>query len=149
MPHTRSCLTFALLLVTAIGCSNGNPRTFEVKGFVRFPDGMPLTSGTIEFQSIDHELQIGATSEIDENGAFELGTFDVDDGAIEGRHRAVVVSSHEIGTGAERPGLIETSKLHPRFSDFNTSGLEFEVKPGKNEIVIPVEYAPKRGRSRP
>jgi len=147
MRHSRSSLSVALLVAT-IGCSNGNPKTYEVTGFVRFPDGRPLTSGTIEFQSMDHELQIGATSEIDENGEFELGTFEVDDGAIEGRHRVVVVSSHEIGTGAERPGLIEPSKLHPRFSDFNTSGLEYEVKPGKNEFTIPVEYAPRDRRSR-
>ncbi|MBC8353686.1 MAG: hypothetical protein H8E66_16940 [Planctomycetes bacterium] len=136
-----------LLLLAAMGCSNGNPKTYEVTGVIRFPDGIPLTEGTIEFEAIDHENPIMATSEIDENGVFELGTFDVDDGAVVGKHRVVVVSSHEIGTGAERPGLIEQSKLHPRFADFKTSGLVFEVKPEKNELKIPVEYAQTGRRS--
>lgn len=135
-----------LLVIAFVGCSNGNPKTYEVKGVVQFPDGAPLSSGTIEFQAIDHELQIGATGEIDANGAFKLGTFEVDDGAVIGRHRVVVVSSHDIGTGAERPGLIERSKLHPRYAEFGTSGLEFEVKAEPNEITVPVEYAPKGRR---
>ncbi len=145
MPLTRSLMPFALLLVTAIGCSNGNPKTYDVHGVVRFPDETPLTSGTIEFESLDHEIPLTARAEITEDGTFELGTFTVDDGAVEGRHRAVVVANHEIGTGAERPGRLEPAKLHPRFADFNTSGLEFEVKPGENEFTVSVEYAP-RGR---
>ncbi|MCA9122234.1 MAG: hypothetical protein H6822_21305 [Planctomycetaceae bacterium] len=138
----------ALATLLSLGCSDGNPTTYEVRGSIRFPDGMPLTEGMIEFEALDQEMPIMATSEIDENGMFELGTFALDDGAVAGRHRAVIISSHEIGTGAERPGLIEPSKLHPRFSNYGTSGLEFEVKPGKNEFTIPVEYAPKPRGSR-
>lgn len=145
----RQDLRFAaLLLFVALGCSNGNPATYEVTGSIRFPDGVPLSAGTIEFESLDAKPPIVARGSIDANGMFELGTFDVDDGAIEGRHRVVVIDSGEIGTGAERPGLIEPSKLDPRFSDYSTSGLVFEVKPDKNEFTVPVEYAPKRGRSR-
>lgn len=148
MTPNQSLLVTSLLLLTTVGCSNGNPRTYEVKGFVRFPDGVPLRSGTIEFEALDHDTPIMATSEIDDNGAYELGTFAADDGALLGRHRVIVTSSHEIGTGAERPGLIEQSKLHPRFADFRTSGLEVEVKAEKNEIPIQVDYASRR-RSRP
>ena len=146
MSPLRRFLPCFFLLVASLGCSNGNPKTHGVYGVVRFSDGLPLTSGTVEFEALDYEMPIMATSEIAADGSFDLGTFDVDDGAIQGRHRVVVVSSHEIGTGAERPGLIEQSKLHPRFSDFNTSGLEFEVKPGKNEFTITVEYAPRSRR---
>ncbi|MDA1056189.1 MAG: hypothetical protein O3C40_37900 [Planctomycetota bacterium] len=145
MSPMRSLVPFAWLLVAALGCSNGNPKTYEVRGVVRFPDGQTLAEGTIEFEALDREMPIMATSEIGEDGTFEMGTFAMDDGAVEGRHRAVIVSNHEIGTGAERPGRLEQSKLHLRFADFNTSKLEFDVKPGKNEFNITVEYAP-RGR---
>jgi hypothetical protein len=138
-------LPFVLLLVTAFGCSNGNPKTYDVHGVVSFPDGAPLTKGTIEFESLDTETPLTARSEIAEDGTFELGTFDADDGAVAGRHRVVVVSNHEIGTGAERPDQLERPTLHPRFADFKTSGLEFEVKPDENEFTVAVEYAP-RGR---
>jgi hypothetical protein len=138
-------LSFALLLLATLGCSNGNPKTYEVRGIVHFPDGVPLNSGTIEFESLGNEKSVRAFSEIAADGTFELGTFSIDDGAIEGRHRAIVVSKYEIGTGAERPDQLEPSKLHPRFADYSTSGLEFEVQPGHNEITVPVEYAP-RGR---
>ena len=145
MPHTRSLMPNVLLLVAMLGCSNGNPKTYDVRGAVRFPDGLPLTKGTIEFESLDREIPLTARSEIAEDGTFELGTFSMDDGAVEGRHRVVVVSNHEIGTGAERPGELEPPKLHPRFADYKTSCLEFAVQPGKNDFTVPVEYAP-RGR---
>ena len=134
-----------LLIVATLGCSSGNPKTHDVHGVVRFPDGLPLTAGTIEFESLNTEMPFTARGEVSEDGTFDLGTFSMTDGAVEGRHRVVVVSNHEIGTGAERPGDLEPSKLHPRFADYRTSGLEFEVKPGKNEFTVPVEYAP-RGR---
>lgn len=147
--QSKDPLLLFVVLVAALGCSDGNPKTYEVKGSIRFPDGMPLSEGTIEFESLDFERPIMATSLIDANGMFELGTFAADDGAIEGRHRAIITANHEIGTGAERPGLLEPSKLHPRFSDYNTSKLEFVVEAGENEFTIPVEYAPKGRRSRP
>ncbi len=148
MNRLQLLLACTCLLAVSVGCSDGNPRTYEVRGFVRFPDGMPLRSGTIEFESIDGELPFMATSEIDENGAFEMGTFAIDDGAIAGRHRAIIISSQDIGTGAERPGMIERSKLHGRYADFKTSGLEFEIKPEDNQLEIPVEYAPTGRRTR-
>lgn len=145
MRPTRSLLSIALLFVAMLGCSDGNPKTYDVHGVVRFPDGMPLTSGTIEFESLGNEKSFRAISEISADGTFELGTFSMDDGAVEGRHRAIVLANHEIGTGEERPGKLEPTKLHPRFADYSTSGLEFEVKPGENEFTVSVEYV-QRGR---
>ncbi len=149
MSQMKVSLLAAIIICAILGCSDGNPRTYEVKGFVRFPDGVPLASGTIEFRALDHEQPITAVGDIDENGAFTLGTFSADDGAVEGRHQVIVISSQEIGTGAERPGMIERSKLHIRFADYDTSGLEVQVKAEDNEIDIPVEYAPTGRRSRP
>ena len=135
----------ALLLVVASGCSNRNPTTHPVHGEVRFPDGRPLTKGSVEFELLDQEMPITATGEISKDGTFLLGTFELDDGAIAGRHRAVVIADHEIGTGVERPGKLPPPTLHARFRDFKTSGLEFTVEPRDNEIIIKVDYAP-RGR---
>jgi hypothetical protein len=146
MFERKNIALVALLFVAVTGCSDGNPRTYPVRGEVRFPDGRPLTRGTVEFELLDQEKPITATGEISEDGTFVLGTFKLDDGAIAGRHRAAVIADHEIGTGAERPGTLPPTALDPRYRDFKTSGLEFTVEPGKNEIVIKVEYAPRTRR---
>ena len=135
-----------LPLVVASGCSNGNPTTHPVHGEVRFPDGKALTKGSVEFELMDQELPITATGEISKDGTFVLGTFELDDGAIAGRHRAVVIADHEIGAGLERPGKLPPPVLHPRFRAFKTSGLEFTVEPGENEIIIEVDHAPRTRR---
>ncbi|NQT15440.1 MAG: hypothetical protein HQ582_21970 [Planctomycetes bacterium] len=135
----------ALLFVVAPGCFSGNPKTYPVSGKVTFPDGRPLTKGTVEFVLMDQEKPSTATGEISEDGTYVLGTFKADDGAIAGRHQVVVIADHEIGTGAERPGLLPSTGLHPKYRSFKTSGLEFPVEPEKNEIDIRVDYAP-RGR---
>ena len=145
MFERRTMAFVALLCVAAPGCFSGNPKTHPVSGKVTFPDGKPLTKGTVEFVLMDQDKPSTATGEISEDGTYVLGTFEPDDGAIAGRHQVVVIADHEIGTGVERPGLLAPTALHPKYRNFKTSGLEFTVEPGKNEITIPVEYAP-RGR---
>jgi len=138
----RKTMAFVVLLfVVASGCSNRNPTTHPVHGEVRFPDGRPLTKGSVEFELLNQEMTVTATGEISKDGTFVLGTFELDDGAVAGRHRAVVIADHEIGTGVERPGKLPPPMLHPRFRDFKTSGLEFTVEPGENKIIIEVDYA--------
>jgi hypothetical protein len=142
----KTMLFVPLLFVVASGCSNGNPTTYPVRGEVRFPDGRPLTKGSVEFELQDQKMPITATGQISEDGTFVLGTFELDDGAVAGRHRAVVIADHQIGTGVERPGKLPPPALHPRFRDFKTSGLEFTVEPGENKIIIEVDYAPRTRR---
>jgi len=133
-------------LAAIIGCSDGNPTRYEVRGQVLFPDGKPVTTGTIEFQSIDHDPPLNATGSISPEGRFELGTFDVDDGAVPGRHRAVVLGDGTAETRHERPELLPPQTVHPRHRQFGTSGLEFTVESDDNEIEVRVDYAPKTRR---
>ncbi len=84
-----------------------------------------------------------ARAEIQPDGSFVLGTHQLDDGAIAGKYRAVVISDHMIGNGAERPGMIPDSPLDPKYSQFRTSGLEYVIEAKTNNIVIEVDYAPK------
>lgn len=109
---------------------------------VVYPDGKPLTEGTVEFEAMNLKKPITASGEIAVDGTFQLGTFEVNDGAIAGKHRVAVIADFEIGTGVERPGLLPPAILDPRFSEFKTSGLEFEVKPSPNNILVEIDYAP-------
>ncbi len=125
-----------------MGCSSARRDTFPVRGIVRFPDGQLLRDGTVEFEIMGRETPITATGSIGPDGSFVLGTFEVDDGALAGEHRVVVIADYVIGNGAERPGLIPEAKLHPKYRSFRTSGLVLEVQPQSNNLVIEVEYAP-------
>lgn len=137
---TRAWLTF-VLLVLASGCSD-EPTTHLVHGMVVYPDGKPLTRGTVEFETTYNKASITASAEVEEDGTFQLGTFAPKDGAIAGQHRVAVIADYQIGTGVERPGRLPPLILHPKYREFQTSGLKFEVKPQNNNILIEVDYAP-------
>ena len=141
MSHCSKLSGSAALLLLLSGCDS-QPETFLVHGIVVYPDGKPLTEGTIEFETLDQKRPITASGEINDDGTFQLGTYEAEDGAIAGKHRAAVIANYEIGTGVERPGLIPPPALDPKFSDFKTSPLAFEVKPSPNNILVEVDYAP-------
>ncbi len=132
-----------LVVALATGC-NQRPPTYLVHGMVVYPDGKPLTKGTVEFEAMNQSKPITATGEINSDGSFQLGTFEAKDGAIAGTHRVAVISDFVIGTGVERPDEIPPPKLHPRYREFKTSGLEFKIKPQTNNILVEVDYAPTK-----
>ncbi|WP_372722756.1 hypothetical protein [Novipirellula sp.] len=136
------CLLLPVVILSLPGCSSRETTTYPVSGVVRFPDGKLLREGTIEFEISGVKNPVTATGEIAPDGSFFLGTYQIDDGAIAGTHRVVVIADSVIGTGVERPGLLPKSILHPKYRDFQTSEIVVEVQPTTNNIVIDVEYAP-------
>ncbi len=132
---------FVLLLSMTTGCG-GAPTAYLVHGTVVFPDGKPLTRGTVEFEALGQPKPITASGEIATDGTFQLGTYRPKDGAIAGEHRVAVIADYEIGTGVERPGELPPPQLHSKFRSFKTSGLKFTIKPKMNNILIEVDYAP-------
>jgi hypothetical protein len=147
MPFSQA--SFAIIVLAAcitgaqIGCSDPNRETYPVRGIVQFPDGKLLREGTIEFEIMGREQPITATGAIGPDGSFVLGTHSLDDGALAGEHRVVVIADYEIGTGAERPGLIPPPLLHEKYRAFQTSGLVLTVRPETNNLIVKVEYAPQ------
>jgi hypothetical protein len=130
-----------LLLAGVAGCGNG-PKMHPVRGKVVYADGSPMRGGTVMFEPMDPAAQVIARGVIDtENGTFTLSTYREGDGAMEGRHRAMVRGRRN---NPKSQALDPTLKdqIHPRFQSFQTSGLEFTVEPKKNEFVITVEKAP-------
>ena len=128
------------MTVLMIGC--GNPSgTSPVHGMVVFEDGSPVRFGTIEFETIDVQPPVTATASIDSTGHFTMGTFAVDDGALPGRHRAAVIVDFEISNREERPGMIPAELVDRKYREFKSSGLQFEVKPGRNYLQVIVKHA--------
>lgn len=126
-------LTFG---ITGCGDEKG---TYPVEGRVIYPDGTPVTDGTVEFETMSGRKAITAASEIAPDGSFSLGTFAPKDGALPGKHRVAVIADYQIGTEMERPGLIPPPTIDDKYRSFKTSGLTFEIERGANLIEVIVE----------
>ena len=141
--NQRTVLLLAAV-VTALGCHRGQLPTYEAKGSVTLADGTPLDRGWVEFESLDHQPPVTARGEIQPDGTFLLSTFYPGDGAIEGRHRAVVVVPLPEGAG-DNPRQIELL-VDPRFGQFETAGLEFTVGRNADENVFRITVEPPAAR---
>ncbi len=139
----------ALLLGTVVsavgGC--GGPKTYAVQGKVIYKDGTPLTDGQVVFEPVDPTVKVSARGDIKPDGTFRLTTYKDGDGAVEGKYRAVVLPPWPPEVYENRPA--PPPVIDPRFQEFERSGLEFTVTPGKNNFTLVVEKPAGPGRRRP
>jgi hypothetical protein len=129
----------ALLVALFVGCDHSGTPTYRTGGTVKYEDGSPLFAGTVSFRLLDSAEGSSARGDVQPDGSFELTTFTLGDGAVLGRHQAVVV----LPTQGGRPGFqlpAPPPPIAPRFASFETSGLEFTVtdSPEKNRFEIVV-----------
>jgi hypothetical protein len=123
-----------LALATIAGCADDS-NIASVDGIVRL-DGQPLTSGTVRFVPAAGRA---ATGKIQSDGTFTLGTYGESDGALIGTHQVAVIAydaaddgrpAYEVRTAASK------SLVPQRYMAVGTSGLSFDVKPGKNQANL-------------
>ncbi len=124
----------AVVLFVGLGC--GGQKTYPVRGKVVYPDGTPLPGGLISFEPLDPNAgHIGARGIIQEDGTFRLGTFQDQDGAVEGEHRVLVLppamSEEDVAKGAK-------PWIDRKYRSYDTSGLKFHVKREANDFTITV-----------
>jgi hypothetical protein len=143
-------VAFGCLLGGVVGC--GGDRLIQpARGHVQAKDGRRATFGMVELTA-SQGGQI-ASGIIEEDGSFRLTTVRDGDGAVAGRHRAIVVQV----VNTEHIPLEEhhhVLDVHPRYARYETSGLEFTIEPGKqNYLEIVVDEAarkpPRAGGSAP
>jgi hypothetical protein len=118
-------------ITSMVGCSGS--KESSVTGHVTL-DGSPLSQGTVAF-----EPQAGgmlAAGALDANGNYELLTNQVD-GLTPGKYR-VKILAWERTPDPPDGGLPPPGKLliPEKFTRADTSGLVFEVAPGRNRIDI-------------
>jgi len=138
-----------LLAVAGVtGCRQSPTTTYPVSGEVTFVDGAPVSFGVVEFRS-ESGRQI-ARGKLDNEGRFTLGTFSVADGAVAGRHQAIVVQ-HFSPDQASVPAALAGSPHRPHqsaavateFASYERSGLAVQVDPhGANVVQLIVKRAP-------
>ena len=123
-------LTWAALALA--GCSSGR---YPVTGMVTYDDGSPVTAGTLIAETTTNGKVVAVQANIESDGTFRCGGAAPGDGALPGSYRALItaptISDAEQALG-KRPAL------EGKYARYETSGITFDVKPGKNEISIKV-----------
>lgn len=129
-----------LALTLLPGCSDSPEKTYPVRGVVTV-DGKPLEGGSVLFESVEpgsSGRRYTARASIDPQGRYRLTTFRTHDGAMAGRHRAVVLPDRSQATDdPNAPPLPIT--VPPRYSTLETTDLEYEVQPRDNTIDIDLD----------
>ncbi len=108
-----------------------------MQGKVVYEDGSPATNLAGYTVSFDCPAQkVSASGLIDSDGSFRVGTFEEGDGAMPGTHHVAITPPEAPVDGPPLPRLLDK-----KYGDMGTSGLEVEIKPGRNEVTLKVERA--------
>ncbi len=136
-----SCL-LCLGLIPWTGCGPAKPKTYPAGGVIKYADGSPLIDAQIQFRAVGTSPSVVARGSTDNQGRFELTTFEPGDGAIEGQHMAAIMpyipDDFDGMSAAERQRAM--FPIDPIFKDFEKSKLEFTVTtdPAKNQFEVKV-----------
>lgn len=120
------------LLTLASGCGSGR---YPVTGRVCYEDGTPVEAGTVIGEATVDGKLVGVQGNIERDGAFSWGADRAGDGALPGNYR-VLVMPVALGDGELAEGKLPA--VDGKFAKYETSGITFEVKAGKNELSITV-----------
>lgn len=140
MKHAFFLLGTLCLLVFFVGC-NGN---IGVHGKVTFPDGEPLTKGSVIFQND----RVMAEGHVQKDGTYRLGTLKIGDGCEPGTYRVYISGATNIVSGSVREKASDpviddkiTPLIDKKMTQPDTSGLtcvvEKEMKLPYNITVEP------------
>lgn len=127
----RICL-LNILIFFAAGCGSDQLPTYKVSGQVVFDNGRPVRHGIIEFTSVQHGTT--ASSRIQHDGSFTLGTYSTDDGAVAGDHDVIVVQM-VIADGSFKHTKDHGSPVPTKYASYETSSLTGKVEPINGNVL--------------
>ena len=125
-----------MLFVGLAGCGSG---LYQVKGRVVYKDGSDasvLAGGKVLFDPADATTEkTSARGEIQQDGSFEMSTYQSGDGVKPGKYRVMVAPPPFFAKrrGQERPRLLDE-----RLRSFETSELEITVTEHLYDYTVPV-----------
>lgn len=131
------CL-LAIVLFGLVGCGSSEPALHPVTGTLKLADGKSPLGCVVEFSSQGADTKgTNARGEVAADGTFTLTTIlngKEKPGAVAGLHKIAIVPP-TASSSEKTPPLA----IAPKYLDFNTSGLTFEVKPGDNKYPITLD----------
>jgi hypothetical protein len=120
------------LLAPIAGCGSGR---YPVTGRVTYEDGTPVEGGTVIGEGTVNGKAVGVQGNIEPDGTFRWGTERAGDGAPAGQYRVIVMP---VALGDSELAEGKQPAVDGKYTKYGTSGITFEVKPGKNELNITV-----------
>jgi len=133
-PYRAALLTVTLAAVLGtLGCGRG-PKVYPVEGQV-LVGGKPAPRATVTFHPV-REAEgpvVRPTAQADEQGKFQLTTFQKGDGAPAGDYK-VTVSLYLATRRSPQEDPTPVNYLPERYSQADASGLKATVSPGDNRI---------------
>ncbi len=138
------CLAI-LLLPNLAGCNSDQLPTYPVEGTIRFKDGSFPKFGDIEFYSSTH--RINARGKINRDGSFTVGTYESNDGAVEGTHEIIVLQVSGTHLTARYHDDIKHDHgalVNKSYFDYRTSGLKCDIKQRTNQVELIVRKNPRQ-----
>ena len=123
------------VLICVSGCgSNGNRvPVFEVEGSV-VVDGQPAQHAQVYFHPEDKSQKLFPHGEVDENGTFQLSTYEMNDGAPVGSYLVTIVWQDPPPPGSSIDAPRGPDKLEGMYADKKSSQLRVEIKPQSNQL---------------
>ena len=137
----RCGITIAISFAFLAGGCGGN--LCPVEGKLLWKDGSPakeLSGSQVVFECA--EKRTSSIAVIQADGTFRMQTIKPDDGVPAGHHK-VAVLEHRPNSNAAGTQLTP-AKLDLKYADLNSSGLEADIKPGKNEVTFKLDRAPQQ-----
>jgi hypothetical protein len=128
----------ALALLTVVAGCGDEKR--PVRGTVTLADGSPLTKGMVVFERMEGGAALTARGEIRPDGGYELSTDKLGDGVPPGKYR-VLINPLDL---SDIPDEKKNLPFDIKYLKFETSGLEYEVKPGPNDYPIKLDRPKKK-----
>jgi hypothetical protein len=123
------------LVALVSGCGSS---LCPINGKLQWKDGSPakeLAGGQVVFEQA--EKRTSSIGVIKPDGTFEMTTLKPGDGVPSGHHQ-VAILEHRPNANAGGTQLVP-AKLDLKYADLNSSGLEVDIHPGKNEVSFTLD----------
>ncbi len=122
----------AMLAIASLvaGCSDGRPTRVKVSGDVTI-DGAPLKFGSVLFVP---EQGRPAGAGLDDQGHFELTTYEKGDGIIPGKYKVQIRGTESVGENAQR------WHAPKKYSNADSSGFEFDIQESTDSLLIELSW---------
>src|SRR6478609_1072060 len=124
-------------MAVATGCGSG---LCSVSGTLTWKDGSPakeLSGGQVVFE--ESQKHVSSIGMIGPDGTFTMTTNKPGDGVPTG-HYIVAILEHRPNANTAGTQLVP-AKLDLKYADLNSSGLEVDIKSGKNAVSFALERA--------